>query len=368
MNGYVWYSSGSDVTGPALAARLGFSSGNKTPDFSKFEVVVGWGCKAGTKYNADVLKQLVEQRKLRLLNPVEEIQATRDKAEMLSRLQQGGIPVPGFLVRKEAPKAFLAVAEKALRDGQLLFPLVGTTRGHKGAPIFCYTLDDLALALNGPNAEQVEYLRSFCPGTEYRIHVLRDSVLFTQAKTLAKNPEEAYAETLEEKLQREFKALAKEGKAPLFQMPSKATLQWITRSLAGELMSGPAQVQRSLGRGWELKEVKKVPTKAAQLAIKALDLLGLDLGAVSVEVDGEACRVIGVATAPALDEKQLDIYSSAIKDAFKVKNPETKAPAKAAAAASVEEEAPVELLAALTRRLRDVSKDKLEAALKLLGE
>lgn len=367
MNGYIWYSSGSDVTGPALAQRLGFSSGNKTPDFTKFEVVVGWGCKAGTKYNADTLKALVEQRKLRLLNPVEEIQATRDKVGMLSRLQQGGIPVPGFLVRNEAPKAFLGLAEKAVRDGQLLFPLVGTTKGHKGTPVFCYTMDDLALALNGPDAEQIEYLRSFCPGTEYRIHVLRDTVLFAQVKTLAKNPEEAYAETLEEKLQREFKALAKEGKAPLFQMPSKNALQWITKTLAGELMSGPAQVQRSLGRGWALEEFKKIPPKAAQLAIKALDLLGLDLGAVSVEVDGEACRVTGVATAPGLDEKQLDIYSSAIKDAFKVKAPEPKPKAKAAAV-SVEEEAPVELLAALTRRLRDVSKDKLEAALKLLGE
>ena len=61
LEGYVWYSAGSNESGPLLAERLGFRSGNKTPIFERFNIVVGWGCKPGTKYASGKLAKLVER-------------------------------------------------------------------------------------------------------------------------------------------------------------------------------------------------------------------------------------------------------------------------------------------------------------------
>lgn len=355
MKGYIWYSAGSDVTGPALAKALGFESGSKTPDFTKFDVVLGWGAKAGTKYNAATMEGLVEQRKLRILNAVEAVDQNRDKAASLTLLQAAGISIPGFLIREGSAAEFTKELLKALKDGKLDFPIVGTTRTNKGTPVFCHTPEDMIEALKGPKAESIEYFRSFCPGTEYRIHVLRDEVLFAQMKVPAKDPKKALADELKQTLK---KRLEKKGDPTALHA---GTLDWAVDELVPELLQGPAQMLRSLGRGWSLETVKEVPAKASAMAIRALDTLGLDLGAVSVEVDGETARVTTVATAPNLEDSQMKIYVSALRKFCSSKSEaEKKIPDLEA------DEATPELLATLTRQLKGANKSKLEAISALL--
>jgi len=359
MKGYVWYSSGSDVTGPALAMALGFSHGTKTPDFSKFDVVIGFGSKAGTKYNAETMKGLVEQRKLRLLNPVEAIEANRDKAGALTRLKAAGVSVAGHLVRaeKQTVLQFVSAISQAVHNGALALPIVGSARSQKGAPVFCHTMEEVRQALKGPRAEELQYFRSFCPGTEYRVHVLRDKPLFTQVKQPAKDPQAALTAELRASLQRRMQK--EEKKFSL----NETTLDWALKQLTPELLQGPGQMLRSLGRGWELAMAETTPAIANDVAVKALDALGLDMGAVSIEVDGTTARVTGITTAPNLDNMQMGLYVAQIKKFCSAKaETEKKIPDLVA------DDATPELMASLTRKLRGAKKEKLEAIAALLGD
>jgi hypothetical protein len=305
------------------------------------------------------MRDLVEQRKLRLLNPVEAIEANRNKANTLLRLKEALLPVPGHVVRlpNETPAVFTARVLKAIQDGGLSLPILASSETHKGAPTFCHTIEEVKQVLASKEAGNLQYFRSFCPGTEYRVHVLRDAVLFSQIKAPSENPQAALALDLRTSLLRRMQK--DEKKFAL----NETTLDWTLKQLTPELLQGPGQMLRSLGRGWELKMTGPTPYGLVDLAVKALDVLGLDMGAVSIELDGKVARVTAVTTAPNLDNEQMGHYVNAIR-----KFCSAKAEAEKKIPNLVVDEATPEILASLTRKLHGANKKTLEAIATLLGD
>ena len=151
---------------------------------------------------------------------------------------------------------------------------------------------------------QAYYFRSFCPGTEYRIHVFRDEALTAQIKALDKDPLDACAGDLLAKLRK--KAAKEETPIEI----NAAHLEWVTKQMAGELLNAASHLQRSVKRGWAYAnvEIDQVPDEAIGLAMAAMEAARLDMGAVSVIVDGKTTRVTNIQTAPALADDQLGLY------------------------------------------------------------
>jgi hypothetical protein len=366
MNGYVWYSFGSDTTGPKLAEALGFKSGKKTPDVSRFEVVLGWGCKLGEKYDAELFKQRIQSGALRVLNTPETVEANRDKLAMLLRLQAKKVSTPGLVsLDKKDPAMCVMSLDLALKNGVLAYPIVGMSSIHKGEPFFCHTREDVVMAV----VEIVKqtgafYFRSLCAGTEYRIHVLRDQAILAQIKAPAKNPLEATVKSMLDDLKHGFEKEEKIG----FPVPDARAQEWIVKMFAPEMLRGPSQLLRSTNRGWSLEDcpLSTVPAFVVTEAIKAIDASGLDMGVVSLVIDEKVARVTNITTSPALSDKHLAAYVSAIKDfAAAVKKP---AKAKTASAPSEIDQAPQELITRLNAAIRGLSRKKAEAVLSVLGE
>jgi len=242
---------------------------------------------------------------------------------------------------------------------------VGMSSVHKGEPFFCHTREDAAAAV----AEIVKqpgtfYFRSLCAGIEYRIHVLRDQAILAQIKVLAKNPLEATVKSMLDDLKRGFEKEEKIG----FLIPDARAQEWIVKMFAPEMLRGPSQLLRSTNRGWSLEDcpLASIPGFITQEAVKAIDASGLDLGVVSLVIDEKVARVTNITTAPALSEKHLAAYASAIKDfAAAVKKP---AKAKTAAAPAEIDQAPQELITRLSAAIRGLSRKKAEAVLSVLGK
>ncbi len=281
------------------------------------------------------------------------------------------IPTPGYVASKVGgTEALLERVREGIQSGAIMFPLVGHTTTHKGDPLFCHTEEDVlvAIQLMLKRPRLAHYFRSFCPGTEYRIHVFRDEALAAQCKVLDKDPLEACAGDLVDKLRK--KAAKEDSGAPEV---SGAVLEWVAQQMAGDLLNGSAHLQRSVKRGWTYVDspLEQVPDDAISMAMAAMEAARLDLGAVSLIVDGKACRVTNIQTAPALSDDQLGMYVSAIRGfaGADVKAAPSKKAKGEKTAPREEERAGVELISRLMRAISDgVSKTSAEEALKQLGE
>jgi hypothetical protein len=362
MSGYIWFSFGSDTTGPKLAKALGFSSGKKTPNPQDYDVVIGWGCKAGEKYSAAQFQQGVEAGQLRVLNSPEAISGTKDKLQLLARLREFKVSAPGFVPQGNLPaNQFLASVLVQLNGGGIDFPLVLLHHLHKGDPTFFHTREELSQNFVAAVREGQHYVRSLCPGDEYRIHVLRDMAILAQRKTPAKDQKAALISSLKGSL---LKRAEKAGMG--LTADRKAGIDFAVQELAPEILRGPSQLLRSVDRGWSLEDcdLRKVPEHAVIQAIGALDAAGLDLGAVSLTVDGKVARVTNVTSSPALSDEHVPIYAAAISDFCKAKPSSKK---NAAAKKGEEEDAPPELLALLSRTVKSLGRKKAEALLRSLS-
>ena len=367
MSGYVWYSFGSDKTGPILGQALEFEAGKKTPNFTRYDVVVGWGCKPGTRYDSEDLAQKVAQNQVRLLNHPDAVAANRDKLGMLERFRDLGVSVPGFLAfdPKRPQVAGGTLIPHALEAGEIALPLVLLTKYNKGKPIFCYTIEDAKAALKGNSKQEhpLCYARTFDQGDEYRIHVFRDTALSAQKKDMEEDPLVATIIALEDKF---FKRRKKEGNP--VPTSSHAMVRDICGMLAKELMSSASQLKKSTKMGWKWLDwgMDLVPAEVAALAIEAVDAAKLDMGAVSVShVDGVP-RVLSITTAPALSEEQMALYvgeiQSFIQNDGKTKDLATKKEAKKKRLAGPE------LVARLYRKVKGLSAEKAEKVLQSLED
>ena len=366
MSGYLWYSFGSDVSGPKLAEALEFTPGKKTPNFNNHDVVLGWGCKPGTKYDREALARLVEKRGVRILNHPDQIVANRNKLVGLERLKAAGVMVPGFVnIDGRSRSGAAGIVCQALKDGEIDFPILGLRHTHKDGVAFCYTAEDVIKCIpEGSKGGRGRYFRSFCPGTEYRLHTFRDRVIDAEVKVLADDPLTACATSLRRKLEKKAKAQEVQLAA------SPEEIRWMIEALSGDLLTGPSHIQRSVNHGWAYQPfpVVDVTGPMAQTAMAALEALQLDLGAVTIVVDEDFCTVTGVTTAPSLTDERAEIYASEIRDFCKaVKAPEKKDKAAKEKGAD-DEQAPKELVARLRKQLSKLSRKKAEKVLKSLED
>ena len=369
MSGFVWFSFASDVTGKKLAEALGYASGKKPVDFSTHKVLLVWGAKPPEKFDAAKLSRLIAERRLRVINPPASISSNRDKLTFLKEMETAKLPVPGYVASKVGgTEALFGRVQEGVEQGTIMFPLIGHNTSHKGDPFFCHTLEDVqnATTVMGGDPRQAYYFRSFCPGKEYRVHIFRDEALAAQEKILDKDPIKACSEDLMEKLKK--KAAKEEQPVQV----SDRHLEWMVKQMAGELLNASSHLQRSVKRGWTYSDigVDRVPADVVSLAMAAMEAARLDLGAVSIVVDGKNARVTNIQTAPALSDVQLELYVGAVRD-FAGQDAEAT-PSKRAKSGKTaprkEESAGVELLQRLIRRLSDpVDKTAAEEALKALG-
>jgi hypothetical protein len=368
MSGYLWYSTGSDVSGPKLAEALGFAHGKKTPKMEDISVLVGWGCKAEDRemYRPEKIKAAVAASTLRVINYPAAVSAARNKMKSLMTLQEAGLQTPGMVnISDLTPSAALNSLETAIDNGSLSLPCVGFHEYHKGKPVFCWTKEDLSKVLGKKKTKKDEgnlhYFRSLLQGTEYRVHVFRDEALCAETKILSKDPVEATAKSLFARLSKRAKTDKKSLKA------TEQELHWVVGELASDLTRGPSHMQKSVQHGWELvpTDLDAVPADIISAAINALDAAGLDMGAVSVVHEENSAVVTNIISAPGLDDAQLLFYVEAIKDFSKSDASEKK---EKVAGVKEEDVASTEILAKLSRKVRlgKLSQAKAEEMLKAL--
>lgn len=369
--GYVWYSHGSDETGIKLAEALGLPSGSKTPKPEEYGVIIGWGCKPGNTYAKDRFQKAIAGGTLRLVNPVEAVQNNRNKLGVMKSLVAAKVAMPGFIALVAGtPESRALQVREAMKKGQLAFPILGLNENNKGAPRFCYTEEDILVALKGENKESpIHYFRSYCPGTEYRLHVFRDRVICAQVKELAKDPTEACAASLASKLAKRRAGDEKLQKEIPEALIKPATLKIILGEVAEDLLTSPNHIQKSVSHGWDLKdiEVAKVPAVAFAVALQAVEAVGLDMGAVSVSVDGATARVTAIATAPALSPAQQQAYVDTLNQFINSGSKAKAAAAKAAPVAAAAKASP-EVIARLAQRLEGLPASKAAKLLALLED
>jgi hypothetical protein len=368
MGGYIWYSTGSDVSGPKLAGSLDFSHGKKTPKLNEVNVLVGWGCKGESRerYNPEDIKNAVADGHLRVINYPAAISAARNKMGLLTQLRAAGIQVPGYVsIKDHTAAAVVEYLSKCVDDGAMTLPCVGFNEFHKGKPVFCWTKEDLeqVVAVNKSrkkDAIKIHYFRSLLQGTEYRVHVFRDEALCAEIKKLSKDPIEATAKSLFSRLTKRASKSEKKISA------TEEELRWVVDELVSDLMQGPSHLQKSVQYGWELQPVDMgtLPPEVISTAINALDAAGLDMGAVSVVQEENSAVVTNIISAPGLDDAQLAFYTEAIKDFAGTDEPVKRE--KEAGEAS--DDASSEIIAKLTRKVRlgKISQAKAEEMLKAL--
>lgn len=360
---FVWYSNASDETGKALAEDLGFESGKKTPKFSEISTLVCWGAKGGTKYDPENLNMAVASGALRVLNHPGIIEQNKDKLWMLQRMRERGVPVPEFMaIGAMSSSTVLSTIKNSMGAGKMDFPLLLMNRFNKGQPSFVHTVAELEHCITtlGQKMSEIEIVRCYTHGTDYRLHVFRDSVIWSQKSQVAKDPAASLAISFQKKLLRRAK------KAEVAITAPKAELDFIVRELAEDLLCGPHQFQRTVGRGLELVDTNtnKLPENMVVAAIQALDAVELDMGAVNLSYDDGTVLVTNVISYPGLDEKQRKAYVKAIKAFSKESKPRDKEIPKETG----EKKASTALVAKLTRRIKRMSTTQAAKMLEDLGE
>jgi glutathione synthase/RimK-type ligase-like ATP-grasp enzyme len=199
------------------------------------------------------------------INTIEAINNARNKYKSLGQMKKGGCRVPEAL-------AVMPIIPNNSTDvwfGRTFYH-------HKGLDIkVCKTNRDIENAINAGS----EYFVKYIPiGKEYRYHVFGDKILQACIK---------------------FKEAGNGG------------------------VGNEDDIIRNLEHGWKFAEIEPQP-KASEYAIKACRALGLHFGAVDIieELDHTKLYVLEVNTAPGLDNKRLEAYTTAFKEYInKVSNP-----------------------------------------------
>lgn len=207
------------------------------------------------------------------INTIEAINNARNKFSSLGLIQEGGCRVP----KSTSNKPEIANGSTDVWFGRTFYH-------HKGLDIkVCRNNRDIQNAID----EGSEYFVKYIPiGKEYRYHVFGDKILQACLK---------------------FKEAGNGG------------------------IGGTEDIIRNLNTGWKFTEIEPQP-KASEYAIKACRALGLHFGAVDIiEEQGHTkLYVLEVNTAPGLDNKRLEAYTTAFKEYIETvsKPPNTKVSGK----------------------------------------
>jgi carbamoylphosphate synthase large subunit len=289
MAKYIWYSGATDITGQALAEALGLSGTKTKPrNLRADDIVIGWGTKI--KENTNLTGTV--------LNHPDKIRDNRNKFKSLE-IMQGSRDLASNIA-KFCPSGGVL---REMGAGNMTLPLVGRTNYHQGGKGFwlCLTKQQVEKAI----ADGAQYFQTYIDIIdEYRLHVAFGSIIYAVKKV--ENPTEAGWIT-----QRKEKVLdyAQKNNVNL----DNATIDYVLGKLVKEVTL-PDRIVRSNRRGWKFSHVtlNRVTTGLKNAAIKAVEVTGLDFGAVDCAMSADNTPyIIEINSGPGLQGTSLQKYIEA---------------------------------------------------------
>lgn len=271
MPPFLLYHAKSSVTGRQLATELRIHGGTlcKRSRYERISHLIRWGSARDIPGHA-----------AHTINSQEAILLAGSKLRSLEVLRKAGVPVPPTTHR---------LGDGMCDNGTIWF---GRTFHHTRGE------DIVVLDINTPDrvwelaAQQCDYFTKYIPThKEYRVHVIGGKAIHVQKKYFRQT---LYTEMLAEVPQRQREEFKRH-----------------------------AELIRNNGHGWgfyDVKDMGTVPEVIITTAVKAVELLGLDFGAVdisSTERDERGRRgalVFEVNTAPALRERNVKLYATKFKE------------------------------------------------------
>ena len=295
MAKYIWYSGATDITGKALAEALNLVGTKARPkNLIASDIVIGWGTKTKDKVNLSGT----------VLNHPDSIKLNRNKFGSLKTMAANA-----NLAANIADFCDASEVTTQLNNGTLVLPLVGRTKFHQGGKGFwlCLTRQHVAKAIS----DGAQYFQTYIDvKDEYRLHVAFGKVIYAVKKI--ENPTEAGWIA-----QRKEKVLdyAQKNNVNI----DNTTLDYVLGRVVKEAVL-PDRIVRSNKRGWKFSSVKlsNVPTALKNAAIKAVEVSGLDFGAVDCAMSADsAAFIIEINSGPGLQgtalQKYIDTFTEKIR-------------------------------------------------------
>lgn len=280
-NAYMWYSPATDVTGKILADKLGCDSGTKKPT-GKYDTVICWGTKT---------KDVINLANANIFNHPNNIKTNRNKFSALKKMKEAGCKVAPFSENKN----------------NMEFPIIGRTKYHQGGAGFWLCLNDDQVVK--ASAEGAQYFQNYINiKDEYRLHVVGGKVIYAVKKVARTNLKDAFVNHYTNYVTNYAEKNDVNIDAKL--------LEFTLRRLARKMATSVDMIVRSNARGWKFSSVN-IPNLNADLkkqAIKAVESLGLNYGAVDCCTTADGSFIIECNTGPGLEGSSLNAWVTALID------------------------------------------------------
>jgi len=292
MTAHIWYSGATDITGRALQDALAINGGREKPrNLGANDILIGWGTKTKQDFNLPLGK---------ILNHPNAIRKNRNKFSALEVMKAHRDLAGNIAICCKADQV-----KRKMQDGAMALPMVGRKNYHQGGAgwwtCICDSHIDLAIA------EGVQYFQKFLDiKTEYRIHVFDGKIIYAVKKV--ENATEAGWIA-----QRREKILDYAQKNDIH--VDRATMDYVLGKLYKEQQL-PDRIVRSNHRGWKFSSValNLLPAALKNTAIKSVEALGLDFGAVDCCVDMNSHPwILEINSGPGLHGTTLEKYTAAFK-------------------------------------------------------
>lgn len=297
MSKYIWFSPATDITGKKLAESLNLQGTKVKPtNLTANDIVIGWGTK--TKVNVDF-------GPAKVINHPNNIRINRNKFDSLKKMYTNNAlasSIAKFIKHDDALDA--------VNNGHINLPLIGRTNYHQGGKGFwlCLTKNHVSRAIN----EGAYYFQEFIDiKNEYRLHVAFGNVIHAVRK-VENVSEDSWTNQRKEKIN----DYANKNNVDL----NADTLDYILKILFKEAVL-PDRIIRSNRKGWKFSSVNlnNVPAALKNMAIKAVEVSGLDFGAVDCCIsESNDPFIIEINSGPGLQgtslQKYIDAFSKKIQE------------------------------------------------------
>jgi len=280
---YVWYSNATDVTGQKIADKLDVSGGVGEPT-ADVKTIICWGTKT---------LDTVILGNARVLNHPDKIRTNRHKGKALATLE-------AVMPDNIAKWTKAANALRAVTNTELHLPLIGRRNYHQGGKGFwtCLTKTHIEKAITFGSQYFQEYIDI---SEEYRLHVFKDKVVYAQKKQ-ENGAKASWIAQRKEKIVTH----AADNNINIHDATIQLTLERLVKEV-----TLPDFIVRSNTRGWKFARVgvANVSAPLSECAIKSVEALGLDFGAVDCAIDTNGVPfIIEVNTGPGLQRGSFDVY------------------------------------------------------------
>lgn len=291
---YIYFSGATDKTGQALADALEVQAGRTKPKTAQ-QIVIGWGAKT---------KEATNLGKATVINHPDAIRVNRNKYTALQLMQKAKVNVAPFVA------AETVMAEFGKKKTTIGLPLIGRTNYHQGGGNFftCLTqthVKETIAILNGKLKKKGYFQNYIDIESEFRLHVVNGEVIYAQRKTVRTNMKEAHVNDQMDKIKR----MAEKKGTKVDDETLKFALGY-----QGDKIAGQDLIVKSNTRGYKFSNVKlaNVNKDLAAEAIKAVEALGLQFGAVDCAIDTDKkAWIIEVNTGPGLEGTAFKNYVAA---------------------------------------------------------